>query len=77
MGFAAFSTGGEEVFFAESLFLKEKPASSGRKNGVLLSMEKHAVSSVFSARNRQPARRKASRRSLPRPHASRAATEKV
>jgi hypothetical protein len=60
MGFAAFSNGGEEVFLMESLFLKEKPAISDRKNGALFSVKKHAVPSVFSARNRSPARRKAS-----------------
>jgi hypothetical protein len=35
---------------------KKQPAISGRKNGVPLAVKKYAVRSIFSARNRQPAR---------------------
>jgi hypothetical protein len=50
---------------------KKQPAISGGKNGVLLLAKKHAVPSVLSASNRQPARRKAFPAGLPRPRPER------
>ena len=71
MGSASFSSNGEDVFLNGRVSSpKEKPAISGRQNGVPLAVKKHAVRSVFSARNRQSARRKASFVCLSLSHAS-------